>query len=178
MRNAVWLFLLVLLVAVSVAGLVLFFSEGSSAAGRGYSSQNQHFLWLLVFAVPLAVALVVVGYRIVFPEIKTERKSEEPMQIECKVAESMEPVAQVQSLDAVLHVLSEDERKVVEAVASAGGEAMLQKDIRWKTELPRVKVHRVIARLAQRGIVKVEKYYNTNKIALADWLIKTAKEDA
>jgi len=178
-RNAVWLLFLVLLVAVSVTGLVLFFSEGSSGAGRGFSSQSQRSLWLLVFAVPLAVALVLVGYRIVFPVIKTERKSEEPEQSEGETAESVEPAAQqVQSLDAVLHVLSEDERKVVEAVASAGGEAMLQKDIRWKTGLSRVKVHRVIARLAQRGIVKVEKYYNTNKVVLADWLTGTAKETA
>ena len=74
-----------------------------------------------------------------------------------------------------MHVLSEDERKVVEAVAAAGGDAVLQKDIRWTTGLSRVKVHRVVARLSQRGIVQVEKYYNTNKISLAEWLTKTAQ---
>jgi uncharacterized membrane protein len=178
LRNAFVALFLALLLVVSVTGLVLFFSEGGFGAGRGYSSQNQHSFWLLIFAAPLAVALVVVGYRIAFPEIKTEIKPEKPEQVECEVAEDAEPVERVQSLDAVMHVLSEDERKVVETVASAGGEAMLQKDIRWKTGLSRVKTHRVLARLAQRGIVKVEKYYNTNKIALADWLTKTKKEEA
>jgi len=174
MRNALLVFFLAALLVVSVTGLVLFYFEGGFGAGRGHGSQEARSFWLWVFVVPLAVALVVVGYRIAFPEIKTEKTE----QVEGKVAEGAEPVERVQSLNAVMHVLSEDERKVVEAVASAGGEAMLQKDIRWKTGLSRVKVHRVLARLSQRGIVKVEKYYNTNKIALADWLTKTTKENA
>ena len=49
---------------------------------------------------------------------------------------------------------------------------MLQKDIRWKTGLSRVKTHRILHRLAKRGIVSAEKYYNTNKITLADWLTR------
>lgn len=43
----------------------------------------------------------------------------------------------------------------------------MQKDIRWKSGL-RVKTQRILYRLAERGIVSVEKHYNTNKIALAD----------
>ena len=178
MRNAIVVFFLALLLVVSITGLVLFFSEGGFGAGKGYGSQTPRSFWLLVFAAPLAVALVVVGYRLAFPEIKTESKTEKPEQVLSEVAEDAEHVERVQSLDAVMHVLSEDERKVVEVVASAGGEAILQKDIRWKTGLSRVKVHRVLARLAQRGIVRVEKYYNTNKIALADWLTETGHEDA
>jgi len=53
---------------------------------------------------------------------------------------------------------------------------MLQKDIRWKTGLSRVKTHRILFRLAKRGIVSAEKYYNTNKIVLASWLMKEKKE--
>jgi uncharacterized membrane protein len=152
---------------VSVAGLALFYSEGGFGAGRGHGSQTPRSFWLLVFVAPLAVALVIIGYRIAYPEIKTKQPEQ--------AAESVE---RAQSLDAIMHVLSEDERKVVEVVASAEDDAVLQKDIRWKTGLSRVKVHRVLARLAQRGIVRVEKYYSTNKIALADWLTKTANEDA
>lgn len=176
MRNALLVFFLAALLAVSIMGLVLFYFEGGFGGGMGHGSQTPHSasyssLWLWVFAVPIVIAVVVVGYRVAFPEIKTEK----PQRAESKAAADAEPVAQAQSLDAVLHVLSEDERKVVEAVAAAGGDAVLQKDIRWKTGLSRVKVHRVVARLSQRGIVKVEKYYNTNKIALADWLTKTAQ---
>jgi uncharacterized membrane protein len=53
---------------------------------------------------------------------------------------------------------------------------MLQKDIRWKTGLSRVKAHRILFRLAKRGIVSIEKYYNTNKIMLADWLTKETRK--
>jgi uncharacterized membrane protein len=184
MRNAVLVFFLAALLAVSITGLVLFYFSGGFGGGMGHGAQMQYylsypFLWLWVFVVPLILAVVVVGYRVAFPEIKTEKpKQVEDTVVEDADAEEAEPVAQAQSLDAILHVLSEDERKVVETVASAGGEAMLQKDIRWKTGLSRVKVHRVIARLSQRGIVQVEKYYNTNKVALSDWLTKTGNKDA
>jgi uncharacterized membrane protein len=175
MRNALLVFFLAALLAVSITGLVMFYFAGGFGGGMGHGSQMQYStsysFWLWIFAVPLILAVVVVGYRVAFPEIKTEM----PQQAEIKAAEDAEPVTQAQSLDAVLRVLSEDERKVVKVVASAGSEAMLQKDIRWKTGLSRVKVHRVIARLSQRGIVKVEKYYNTNKVALSDWLTTTAQ---
>ena len=78
-------------------------------------------------------------------------------------------------LDAVLRVLNEDEKKIIETLVAEGG-TMLQKDIRWKTGLSRVKTHRILFRLAKRGIVSTEKYYNTNKIVLASWLMKEKKE--
>lgn len=177
MRNAILVFFLAALLAVSITGLLLFYFAGGFGGGMGHGSQMPYSisyssLWLWVFAVPLILAVILVSYRVAFPEIKTEK----PKQVESKAAVVAEPVAQAQSLDAILHVLNEDERKVVEVIASAGDEAMLQKDIRWKTRLSRVQVHRVIARLSQRGIVKVEKYYNTNKIALSDWLTPTGQD--
>jgi len=39
-----------------------------------------------------------------------------------------------------------------------------------------LKMHRILFRLAKRGIVSAEKYYNTNKIVLADWLTKEMKK--
>jgi len=75
----------------------------------------------------------------------------------------------------MLRVLNDDERKVIETLAAEGG-TMLQKDIRWKTGLSRVKTHRILFRLNKRGIVSAEKYYNTNKIKLADWLTKETKK--
>jgi DNA-binding transcriptional regulator LsrR (DeoR family) len=49
---------------------------------------------------------------------------------------------------------------------------MLQKEISWETGFSRVKTHRVLARLIRRGVVIAEKYYNTNKITLADFLLE------
>ena len=43
---------------------------------------------------------------------------------------------------------------------------MLQKEIAWKTGYSKVKIHRIVYRLAKRGVVEVEKYFNTNKVRL------------
>ena len=73
------------------------------------------------------------------------------------------------SLDVVLRLLETDERKVVEALLESDG-SMLQKDISWKTGFSRVKTHRVLARLIRRDVVTSEKYYNTNRITLSNWI--------
>jgi predicted transcriptional regulator len=121
-----------------------------------------------LFIVPLVVAGAVLGYALVFPELSEEKPKKKPSSV--STVEKEEPV-----LDAVLRVLNDDERKVIETLVAEGG-TMLQKDIRWETGLSRVKIHRILFRLAQRGIVSAEKYYNTNKIELADWLRKERKK--
>jgi uncharacterized membrane protein len=75
-------------------------------------------------------------------------------------------------IEVALRLLAADERKVVQALLDAQG-TMLQKDISWKTGLSRVKTHRILEKLIQRGIVTSEKYYNTKKVTLAEWLINT-----
>jgi uncharacterized membrane protein len=49
---------------------------------------------------------------------------------------------------------------------------MLQKDISYELGFSRVKTHRTLVRLIERGVVTAEKEYNTNRIELADWLNK------
>lgn len=73
------------------------------------------------------------------------------------------------AIDVALRLLEPDERRVVEALIAAGG-TMLQKDISHELGFTRVKTHRVMVRLLRRGVVTAEKYYNTNRIELADWL--------
>jgi len=73
------------------------------------------------------------------------------------------------SIDVVLRLLETDERRVVEALLEAGG-SLLQKDISWKTGFSRVKTHRILVRLLRRDVVISEKYYNTNRITLSDWI--------
>jgi uncharacterized membrane protein len=48
----------------------------------------------------------------------------------------------------------------------------LQKSIRGEAGLSRLQTHRVVARIAERGIVTLEKMGNTNQVVLADWLKK------
>ena len=169
MRSRTLIFIVVFLLVVSVLGLLFFgFEGGFGGRGYGMGAEVPRSFWLVLFVMPLVVAVALLGYALVFPELGVERPEVKPSSL--PEIEKGEP-----ALDAVLRVLNDDERKVIETLVAEGG-TMLQKDIRWKTGLSRVKTHRILFRLAKRGIVSAEKYYNTNKIALADWLTKEKKK--
>jgi uncharacterized membrane protein len=68
----------------------------------------------------------------------------------------------------VLRTLKPDERKVV-GVLDAHGGSYLQKYITKEAGLSRLKTHRVIAALSERGIVRAEKRGNTNEVSLVQW---------
>jgi hypothetical protein len=80
--------------------------------------------------------------------------------------------SQESPIDVALRLLESDERNVVETLVKEGG-SMLQKEISWKTGYSRVKTHRILVRLIRRGVVTSDKYYNTNKISLSNWLLET-----
>ncbi len=46
----------------------------------------------------------------------------------------------------------------------------LQKYVVKEAGLSRLKTHRVVARFAQRGIVTIKEFGNTNEIMLSDWV--------
>jgi len=46
----------------------------------------------------------------------------------------------------------------------------LQKYVVKEGGLNRLKTHRIIARFAQRGIVTVKEFENTNGVLLSDWI--------
>lgn len=157
---------LIILVALAISVIFLIFGLGSvfSWKGHGMSGRIPQSLWLALAMIPLFIGISVFGYALVFPEIGEKKLEEKPSAL--TVVEEG-----VSALDAVLRVLKKDERKVIETIVADGG-TILQKDIRWKTDFSRVKTHRILHRLAERGIVSSEKYYNTKKITLADWLLK------
>jgi uncharacterized membrane protein len=75
------------------------------------------------------------------------------------------------AFEVALRLLEPDEIRIVEAVKEAEG-SMLQKDISYQLGLSRVRTHRILVRLIKRGVVSAEKYHNTNRIDLADWLLE------
>jgi uncharacterized membrane protein len=167
MRSITLILILSVALVASVLGLLFFVFEGGfGGRGHGIGAGVPRSFWLVLFVVPLAVALAVFGYSLTFPELSEEKPKGKPPAPAVQTGES--------TLDAVLRVLNDDERKVIQTLVAEGG-TMLQKDIRWKTGHSRVKTHRILFRLAKRGIVSAEKYYNTNKITLADWLTKEKK---
>ncbi len=177
--------LVAILVAVSLVGLALFFWNGNEVGyDRGYGAQSyemgssERIVWLALFVIPLSVAIVVAAYIVFFPKIKLSvippTFSTSKQSIAMDTSEPA-PVGKSQSLEAILRVLNTDEQKIVRALASQPDGTMLQKDLKFKANLSRVKTHRVLARLAARRIVIAEKYYNTNKITLAAWIADSAE---
>jgi len=71
--------------------------------------------------------------------------------------------------ESVAKTLTEEERKIINVLNSHNGK-YLQKYIKNETGLSRLQTHRIVARLADRGIVSLEKTGNTNKVFLANWL--------
>lgn len=117
-------------------------------------------LWPVLFIASASIAVIAVGGYVLAPEIPY-RKGSPPVGI------AFQPVG------TVMRVVKEDERKVLKALMDAGGQCT-QRDIAKQTQFTRLKTHRIIARLAERGIVLVEKYGNTNKITLPQWLRSAA----
>ena len=125
----------------------------------------------VLFVVLIGVAIVGVGglaYFLAFPEIKTVAA---PKAAESIVQSSVgqPPQSIVTPYASVVKTLTGEERKVIEVLAAHDGK-YLQKYIRRETGLSRLKTHRIVARLAERGIVSLEKTGNTNQVFLANWL--------
>jgi uncharacterized membrane protein len=99
-------------------------------------------------------------YFLLFPEIKSSKVNEQKM-----VMEKTEGSA----FDSVIRTLTDDERRVIQVLEKHAGK-YLQKYIRKEAGLSRLKTHRILSRLAQRGIVTLEKTGNTNEVQLSEWL--------
>jgi uncharacterized membrane protein len=77
--------------------------------------------------------------------------------------------AAVTPYESVSKTLTAEERTVLDILVSHEGK-YLQKYIRTETGLSRLKTHRIVSRLAERGIVTLEKSGNTNEIRISNWL--------
>jgi len=135
---------------------------GDWMTGR-YATSNPYGI---VFGASLIilVGLVAIGiggviYYQLYPEIKAVNQNKQSTM----TSQSSQPV------DSILKTLKEEEQKVLAVLMKHNGK-YLQKYIRKEAGLSRLKTHRVIARLAERGIVTLEKTGNTNEVRIADWL--------
>jgi predicted transcriptional regulator len=122
----------------------------------------------VIFAVLICVTIIgIVGmaYYVVYPQIRMGSA-------QSKAADQNHApqTSSVTSLyESVSKTLTEEERKIIEVLNNHNSK-YLQKYIRNETGLSRLKTHRIIARLADRGIVTLEKTGNTNQVFLANWL--------
>jgi predicted transcriptional regulator len=106
--------------------------------------------------------VVAIGYMIAFPSIKYSATPE-------RKEESGVSVTTFDRMDIVMRIAKPDERAALEVLQKSGG-TCLQKDITYKTGLSKLKTHRIVARLAERGIIQVKKAGKTNEIIIPAWL--------
>jgi hypothetical protein len=120
----------------------------------------------VLFAVLIAVAVIgVVGvsYYLIYPQIRMGQ-AQPPIALT-----QPQSAGVVSAYESVSKTLTDDERKIINVLQLHQGK-YLQKYIKAETGLNRLQTHRILARLADRGIVSLEKTGNTNEVKLADWL--------
>jgi uncharacterized membrane protein len=108
----------------------------------------------LLFLSTVLASVVGIIYFLVLPEMKNYRAADNGNGKE--------------NTSMVLRTLKPEERNVVNILDAHGG-SYLQKYITKESGLSRLKVHRVVAALSERGIVTVEKHENTNQVSLVEW---------
>ncbi len=150
---------------------------GGMMGGTGQTAAQNSALPVFGVAFVVLVGVAVVGvvgmvYYVALPEIRTGVAPVvcEAVPQSSAVQEQKQEVA-CTPLESVVKTLSEEERKVVDVLKAHDGK-YLQKYIRSEAGLSRLQTHRIVARLAERGIVTLEKTGNTNQVLLADWLKK------
>ncbi len=176
------LFLVVCMVAV--AGIVLlgawylgvYQGRGGSVSGMmgqmmggGYSGGMTQPMpggvWVLLVAL-LAVVVIGVagaGYYVAYPEIKVGAVPQpEPQAVAPAASPGM-------SWEVLLRTSKPEEKKVLEVLAAHDG-SYLQKFVVKEAGLSKLKTHRIVSRLAERGVVTVERSGNTNEVSLASWV--------
>jgi len=132
----------------------------------------------LLLAVLLVVLVVLLVLLLFFPRLEGVRATDhlrpaaEARKADSEIGEEDIQVGEAagsRTVKAALRLLEPDERRVMDLLINEGG-TMLQKDVSHELGFSRVKTHRVLVKLIRRGAVTAQKYYNTNRITLADWL--------
>jgi uncharacterized membrane protein len=161
---------------------------GMMGGGTGTSTVSTSYLWVIPLILGAAVAVTIAGvaFYSVFPELKyiktkttcnpsvtdasvktTPAGSATDTKTAQVIGENLPTVSN--NCDVLLRTLTPEEKKVVNVLVAHQGK-YLQKYVVKETGLSRLKTHRIIARFAERGIVNVEEFGNTNQIVLANWI--------
>ncbi len=133
------------------------------------------YFWTL-FAVVVAFVIVsVVGlvYYLAYPQMRIGMaNSQGKLTVNQPAISTATPSAiSVTPYESIEKTLTTEERSIINVLNLHQGK-YLQKYITKETGLSKLKTHRIVTRLAERGIVRLEKTGNTNQVTLADWLVK------
>ena len=155
MKRNTFVVILILLILVTIGAsieswyLTTHEMMGGPGMGQMMGAMSQvSLVWLVIVGCIIGI-VGVLAYYLAFPEIKSP-----PGQAKASG-----------SFDVVLRFLKEDEKKVVEVLRNSGNES-LQKDIVKDTGFSKIKTHRILARLAERGLITAERQGRTNRVKL------------
>ena len=146
--------------------------------GNG-SGTTSSYLWLIPVALIAIVAISIIGvvFYLAFPQLRyVKRKCELPNinKITMEPAKSDAGLVGSTSVEpntcgVVLKTMTLEEQKVLNVLIAHEGK-YLQKYVSKEAGLSRLKTHRIVARFAQRGIVNIKEFGNTNEIVVSDWI--------
>jgi hypothetical protein len=147
--------------------------------GGGNSTSTTSYFWLIPAAL-IGIALVGgagLSFYVIFPEIRTVKQTGYVSKSEDSSVSSTIVVAKaaeissegVDPYELISRTMTPDEKRVLDVLSSHDGK-YLQKYIKSETGLSRLQTHRIVARLADRGVVSVKQVGNTNEVLVSDWL--------
>jgi len=155
--------------------------------GNG-STATPSYLWLVPVALGIAVGVAVIGvaFYYAYPELRYIRGNTTCTPVPAKIGvqtQAVNPAVETSSpantnanvpkvansCDVLLKTMTPEEQKVLSVLVAHNGK-YLQKYVVKESGLSRLKTHRIVARFAQRGIVSVKEFGNTNEIVVSDWV--------
>ena len=167
---------------------------GDGYFGNGYGT-TPSYLWIVpaILVAVVVTAILGVVFYVAYPELKYIRSkgtcnaqpsmqssSQAPLPqivqtpakkttMEASSSPPIPPAVTVsRNCDLLLKTMTPEEQKVYNVLVAHMGK-YLQKYVVKESGLSRLKTHRIVARFAQRGIVTVNEFGNTNEILLSDW---------
>ncbi len=160
---------------------------GNGNGSNGTSATS--YLWIIPALLIAASAFAVIGvvFYLVFPELRYIKSTgtcnpqmPAPASIQTKDNASTANVSPASiapdsvsavpnSCEVLLKTMTPEEQKVLNVLISHQGK-YLQKYVVKEAGLSRLKTHRIVARFAQRGIVTLKEFGNTNEIILSDFI--------
>jgi hypothetical protein len=153
---------------------------GMMGSGSGTTTS---YLWLVLVALIAIVAVSVIGaaFYLAFPQLRHVKRtcelstvknvSAEPAKNGAGLADNS--VVESNTRNVVLKTMTPEEQKVLNVLVAHQGK-YLQKYVGKDPGLSRLKTHRIVVRFAQRGIVTVTEFGNTNEVVVSDW-VRNAK---
>ena len=129
------------------------------------------YFWTLFTVVVAFVIVSVIGsiYYMAYPQMRIGMVNSQGKLSTINTA--IPSASSATAYESIEKTLTAEERSIINVLNLHQGK-YLQKYITKETGLSKLKTHRIVARLAERGMVRLEKTGNTNQVTLADWLVK------